>query len=233
MQCACMLPGAPRRARPARHAFRFTSATSGPEEIASACRSVGLEFMTRVAGLVGPWNPSPTGGGGAPPSHETGDAAFPAFLAWANEYRSVAVEDESEWSHEYALPATAGESSDLRQRVRAACAHVLAELEATRSRGANFADACIRQGLLTPSYNVLFLTPRRNECGWLPVDLPDVPLAARVLSLFAVDYLWAPAPYREGMSPAMRAIRGAGPALRAGLPAVRPRPRRSSLLKGR
>jgi hypothetical protein len=122
------------------------------------------------------------------------------FIAWANDYQRVTTEDES-MPHQYALTVEAWDPSHLGQTVREACIEVRARIEskAFERGGATFADFCAR-GLLTPSYNFLSVAPRKNECGWVPVDLPDVPLAERVLALFAVDYLWAPKPYRESLS---------------------------------
>jgi hypothetical protein len=119
-------------------------------------------------------------------------------VAWANDYQRVTTEDESH-PHEYARTVATWAPSDLGQTVREACAQVLAEFESEEFDLARFADIRVRAGLLTPSYNFLAVAPRKNECGWVPVDLPSVSLADRVLALFAVDYLWAPAAYRESL----------------------------------
>jgi hypothetical protein len=160
-------------------AFRFTLATHDPEAVASACRSVGLDFVNRVARR----------------------ADLPSVMAWTRDYRRITLPGKSalHWSP---LTNGASEPSGLHETSWEARRQVAAELERAKlvRKGANFADDCVRHGLVTPTYNTLLIAPRRNECGWVPVDMPDVPLAARVLALFAVDFLWAPTAYYESLT---------------------------------
>jgi hypothetical protein len=162
-----------------RRARRFTSATRGPSEIALACRNVGLAFVNRVAG-----NP-----------HQ--------FIAWAiRDYQRVTCIDEA-LPYGGTLAGVPVEESALRETLEAARVAVLAELRgAALSQGhgrATFAELCIGRGLVAPSFNDLAVAPRRNERGWVPVDVPKAGIAERVLALFTVDYLWNPADYSAAL----------------------------------
>jgi hypothetical protein len=160
---------------PTRRARHFTSATRGPSEIALACRSVGLAFVNRVAR----------------------DADPRAFIAWAiRDYQRVTCVDEAA-PYGGKLAGISVENAALRETLGEARSVALTELRsAALSPGrAKFAELCIGLGLVAPSFNDLAVAPRRNERGWVPVDVPKAGIAERVLALFAVDYLWNPADY--------------------------------------
>jgi hypothetical protein len=145
------------------------------EANASVCRGVGLDFVNEVARQADPRR----------------------FVAWARDYQHVTL--AAEWDpHDYALTVASAGASSLHE-ARRARSRVLTEFERLIRGDESFARDCIQRGLLTRTYNVLAVAAHTNECGWIPLDLRDVPLAARVLALFAVDYIWAPAPYRENL----------------------------------
>jgi hypothetical protein len=158
-----------------RRARRFTSATRGPSEIALACRNVGLAFVNRVAREADPR----------------------AFIAWAiRDYQRVTCVDEAA-PYGGKLAGVPVENGALRETLGEARAVVLAELRsaALSQERARFAELSIGRGLVAPSFNDLAVAPRRNERGWVPVDVPQAGIAERVLALFTVDYLWNPADY--------------------------------------
>jgi hypothetical protein len=159
-------------ALPHRRALRRTSGTWSSDAIASACRRVGLDFVNRVA--------------------QKDDRR--AFVTWTTDYQHVTLAGQS-----VPYGSSPAEATDLRKAARDARSQVLAEFERLVRGGESFARECARSGLLAPTYNNLAVAPQRNECGWVAQDLPDISLAERVLALFAVDYLWLPAPYHEGL----------------------------------
>jgi hypothetical protein len=160
-----------------RRARRFTSATRGPSEIALACRNVGLAFVNRVAR----------------------EAEAREFTAWAiRDYQRVTCLEEA-GPYGGTLGRVPLEHSALRETLEAARAVALAELRSAALSPAHgratFAEHCIGRRLVAPSFNDLAVAPRRNERGWVPVDVPNAGIAERVLALFTADYLWNPADY--------------------------------------
>jgi hypothetical protein len=152
-------------------AFVFTRESHAPEEVASVCRDVALEFMNRVARDFDPR----------------------AFVAWAiRDYRRATVAG-ADGARPRTLAGVALAPRALCGVICAAHEAVAAELERAGMAGRTprFVAAAVRHGLVALAYNDL-----AQRC-WVAIDVAHAPLGERLLALFAVDCLTTPHLYAE------------------------------------
>lgn len=144
----------------------------GVNQFADACREVGLSFLE---GAANGW----------------GKRELAAWLV--GPYRALTARASADDSPPSAMDSgvlRAGAIEELVDLVRIAVSSTLAELQA----GDTLA--------ITHSIRERRVSWANSEGGlvWVPVDHPRMRLEARVMSLFAVDYLLRPEPYTTDLS---------------------------------
>jgi hypothetical protein len=156
----------------------LTAAKRGATELADACRSAALGFLT---GVAEGWDKKD-------------------LAEWLGVYQSIAVrsEDASACLGRRVPPAgrpvrlDAGRIERLLSDTREEAVDVVLALTDPQ-RGIHFGFYAVIAGLVTN-----YVDPHGNT-AWAPVDLPRMSLLDRLLSLFAVDYLLRPAEYERSL----------------------------------